>query len=71
MSLPSKAARNERRKLTAAFINGVAIAMGVLGVLRPILDPTAYTGLHLIMVSLSLALALHVFARQWLKSLED
>jgi hypothetical protein len=69
--LPSKAARNERRKLTATFINGLAIAAGVLGVLRPIFDAAAYTGLTSIVISSAFAFATHMVARQWLRSLED
>jgi hypothetical protein len=68
---PSKTARNERRKLTATLINGVALAEGVLGVVQPIIDATAYTGLSSIVVSLIIATITHLVARQWLRSLED
>ena len=67
----SKSARNERRKLTASFINGVAIAEIILGVLRPIFDVSAYTGLSPIMICLALGIAVHMFGRQFLAGLED
>lgn len=40
MAAPTKAARNDRRRLTATFLNTIAVAFVVTGVIVPVISLT-------------------------------
>jgi hypothetical protein len=63
----SKAARNELRKLTATFLNNIAVGCVLLGIIAP--GMTGY--IYLIAFFWGAAVPLHLFARALLWHLED
>ena len=66
----SKAAKNERRKLTATSLNTIGLTLVGLGVLTPII--TGVTPVPLTVgVFGAMSVVLHLLARRPLKSLED
>lgn len=73
----SKASRNEQRKLTANYLNGIAVALITVGVLAPIiglLTGTLTNPWIIAFVPLGcgiISVALHYGARQSLRELED
>lgn len=73
----SKLTRNERTKLTATFVNGLAVAVFAVGGLTQavkVTDPAAQVGLASLIVSVSCFLgsfALHMIARWILRRLEE
>jgi hypothetical protein len=69
--------RNERTKLTATYLNGLAIAILAVGALAPVINvasgqakPTISTALTPAICAL-ISVALHLVARRLLKALED
>ena len=72
-----KAARNERRKLTATFINGLGIAILAIGFFTPafqffggLANPNL-SQLVIVVVCILLAFALHLLARYQLRGIEE
>lgn len=66
----SKAAKNERRKLTATSLNTIGLTLVGVGVLTPIItgsNPVPLTA----GVCGVISVVLHLLARRLLKSLED
>jgi hypothetical protein len=75
-SILNKLVRNEQRKLTTAFINGVAIAILGVGVLAQAASMVQTTIVELritafVLICIPAALALHVGARAVLKGMEE
>lgn len=73
----SKAARNERAKLTATYVNNVAVALFAVGALGPLLSVLygvqGSAGSTLIggAVCLLASYLLHLTGRRFLRGLED
>jgi hypothetical protein len=77
----NKAARNEQRKITATYINGIAVAFAAIGTLTPLLlvvQQMAAGGTNLnwapfviIPVCVLGSLGLHLLARQQLEGMEE
>ncbi len=72
----NKVVRNEWRKLTATYINGVAIAVVAVGALAPAAG-FAQTGVlsaaatALLVVCFMVSGALHLWALRWLRGMEE
>ena len=66
----SKAAKNERRKLTATSLNTIGLTLVGLGVLTPIITGASPVPLT-VGVCGAISVVLHLLARRLLKSLED
>ena len=64
-----KSSRNERRKVAAQYLNGVAVAALVAGAVSPALAQV--NDGYAIAVSAMISLALHIAARQAVKGIED
>ena len=64
-----KSSRNERRKVAAQYLNGVAIAVLVTGVVGPALGQ--FSEARTIVVAVLASLALHITARQAVRHIED
>jgi len=68
--------KNERLKLTATYLNGIAIAVFAVGGLAPVFTgvygPGGLTPLHLILSAICFlaSLGIHLMARAFLKGLE-
>lgn len=73
----NKAVRNERRKLTATYFNGIAIALFAIGGLAPAagllqgLTSSRTTTIALIVICIVLSGALHLAARAVLGGIEE
>ena len=73
----SKAARNEQLKLTATYLNGIAIAFITVGVLAPMVGlltgalTSALAGAVLAVGCIVISLGIHFVARQTLRRLEE
>ena len=72
----NKLVRNEQRKLTATFINGVAIAILGVGVLAQAASMVQTTVVELrvtafVLICIPAALALHLAGRAVLKGMEE
>ncbi|HZY67891.1 MAG TPA: amino acid transporter [Devosia sp.] len=75
----NKLARNERAKLSAAYVNGIAIAVAATGVLGPLASQLIGTSapagpLQLLVFAAScasLSAGLHYIARLFLKGLQE
>ncbi|RYG98358.1 MAG: amino acid transporter [Alphaproteobacteria bacterium] len=73
----NKAARNERRKLSATFLNGIAMAVFAIGGFTPVFQviggvttPSIWIFV-MIPVCMIGAFALHLFARYQLRGIEE
>lgn len=64
-----KSSRNERRKVAAQYLNGIAIAVLVTGVVGPALGQ--FSEARTIVVAILASLALHLAARQAVGYIED
>jgi hypothetical protein len=72
----NKLVRNEQRKLTATFMNGVAMALFGIGALSPIVSLAQSangtpTNAFVVLGCFAASLALHWMARRHLKGLEE
>jgi hypothetical protein len=72
----NKVVRNEQKKLTATFINGIAIAVLGVGVLAQAASMVQTTIVELrvtafVVICIPVALGLHVLGRAVLKGMEE
>ena len=72
----NKLVRNERRKLTATFVNGSAIALFAIGSFGQLTDALGGSGvapvrLAFMVICVAGALSLHLIARNSLQGLEE
>lgn len=78
MSAPNKTARNDRRRLTATFLNTIAAAFVITGVIVPIISlayqlttpQTRYWPIFGV-AWLGFGIGLHLIARHILKGVEE
>ena len=71
-----KLVRNERTKLTATYLNGLAIAVFAVGALAPSINATnsqasMWPVAPIIVICVLVSVALHFAGRRGLKGLED
>ncbi len=73
-----KAQTNEKAKLTAAYLNGIAIAVGLAGALTPTLKgiqdnpgPVNWSTAVFVGICAVVSVSLHLFARRSLNNLMD
>ena len=64
-----KTGRNERRKVAAQYLNGIALAVIASGVLGPLV--TGNGGLGTITAAVAVSLAMHALARRVVAGVED
>lgn len=64
-----KTGRNERRKVAAQYLNGIALAVIVSGVLGPLV--TGSGGLGTITAAIVISHAMHALARRVVAGAED
>ena len=72
----NKAARNEQLKLSATFLNGIAVALFAIGVFGPIFSFAQSGVVSLAMTLLApgcgfVGFALHLFGRRLLEGIEE
>jgi hypothetical protein len=69
---PGKASRNERRKATAALVNGISGAIFIVGAVQPMFGAPGF-GFDWARVALALVLAflLHLAALRVVRGVED
>lgn len=68
-AIMGKTGRNERRKVAAQYLNGIALAVIVSGVLGPLV--TGSGGLGTITAAIVISLAMHALARRVVAGVED
>lgn len=72
----NKAVRNERRKISATYVNGVAIALVAVGGFAPAASliqtgQMSFVSSSLITICVLISGALHLVARRLLRSMEE
>jgi hypothetical protein len=72
----NKAARNEQKKLSATFLNGIAVALFAIGVFGPVFSVAQSGGVGLVTTILApgcglVGYALHLLGRRVLEGIEE
>ena len=67
----AKTARNEARKLSATFINGIALSVLTVGAIGPMITGNGAGALRVFGLSLVASVLLHLLARLVVRRVED
>jgi len=67
----AKTARNEARKLSATFINGIALSVLTVGAIGPTVAGNGAGALRVFALSLVASILLHMLARLVVRRVED
>jgi hypothetical protein len=67
----AKTARNEARKLSATFINGIALSVLTVGAISPAVSGSGAGALRVFALSLIAGFLLHLLARLVVRRVED